>query len=133
TKRRHDYPMIFFGADKVLTICKENDPWERFRSTISDNSIEETYLSSSNSQNIELIENNNINNDIEVKLTHYKKIFDSALMLYRQEKDNPHFVKNFDTLLKPVVKAIEECESRLNARTQQRTWKSKNDLAFWLR
>ncbi|KAF0552568.1 ATP-dependent DNA helicase pif1 [Gigaspora margarita] len=133
TKRHHYYPIIYFGTDKVLTICKENDPWERFRSTISNNSIEVVNLSSSNLQNMELVERININNEIEEKLAYYKKIFDSALILYRREKDNPHFVKNFDTLLKPVVKAIEECESKLNARIQQRTWRSKNDLAFWLR
>ncbi|CAG8588731.1 33286_t:CDS:2 [Gigaspora margarita] len=105
TKRRHDYPIIYFVVNS----------------------------SSSNLQNMELVEKINVNNEIEEKLAHYKKIFDSALILYRREKDNPHFVKNFGTLLKPVVKAIEECESKLNARTQQRTWRSKNNLAFWLR
>ncbi|CAG8663519.1 7628_t:CDS:1, partial [Gigaspora rosea] len=86
-----------------------------------------------NLQNMELVERININNKIEEKLAHYKKIFDSALILYRCEKDKPHFVKNFNTLLKPVVKAIKEYKSKLNARTQQKTWRSKNDFAFWLR
>ncbi|CAG8822518.1 10646_t:CDS:1, partial [Racocetra fulgida] len=78
---------------------------EKFRSVIIDNSIEEL-SSCSNTQNIELIKRNT--NEIELKLTQYKKTFDSALMLYKREKNNVHFVKNFDNLLKPVVKAIEE-------------------------
>ncbi|CAG8759104.1 36464_t:CDS:1, partial [Racocetra persica] len=84
-------------------------------STIVDDFIEELSSNSSNLQNIELIEKNNANDEIEIKLAHYKKIFDFALMLYNRERDNAHFVKNFDNLLKPVVKAIEECEKRLNA------------------
>jgi len=43
-------------------------------------------------------------------------------MLYEREKDNDKFIKNFNTLLKPVVKAIEECGEKLNARAQQKTW-----------
>ncbi|CAG8751608.1 1023_t:CDS:1, partial [Racocetra fulgida] len=100
--------------------CQENDPWENFRSTIVDDFIEELSSNSSNLQNIELIERNIANDEIEIKLAHYKKIFDFALMLYNREKNNAHFVKNFDNLLKPVVKAIEECEKRLNTHTQQR-------------
>ncbi|GES78776.1 hypothetical protein RCL_jg21661.t1 [Rhizophagus clarus] len=78
---RHDYLLIFFGdgANKIPSICQENDLWER-------------------------------------------------------EKDNIHFVKSFDSLIKPVVKAVEECEKKLVARIQQSTWSSKSGrLAFWLR
>ena len=90
--------------------------------------------SSGNLQNIELVERSNTRYETEVKLAHYKKIFDSALQLYEREKDNTHFVKSFDTLMKPVVKAVEECEKRLNSCKQQSTWGSKNGkLAFWLR
>ena len=132
TVRRHDYPLIFFGTDKVPSICQENDSWERYEPTI----IENETLSSSNLQNIELVErNNNTKDEIEVKLAaHYKKTFDFALILYQREKDNAHFVKSFDTLIKPVVKAVEECEKKLAAHTQQSTWGSKNGkLVFWLR
>ncbi|PKY57331.1 hypothetical protein RhiirA4_478319 [Rhizophagus irregularis] len=41
---------------------------------------------------------------------------------------------SFDALMKPIVKAIEKCDKKLSARTQQNTWGSKNGkLAFWLR
>ena len=32
TIRRHDYPLVFFGdgANKIPSICQENDPWERY-------------------------------------------------------------------------------------------------------
>ena len=84
--------------------------------------------------NVELIESNSTTDEMEVKLAHYKKIFDFALMLYKREKDNVHFVKSFNTLMKPVVKAIEECKKKLDAHTQS-TWKSSKNrkLAFWLR
>ncbi|CAG8655111.1 13101_t:CDS:2, partial [Racocetra fulgida] len=65
-------------------------------------------------------------NEAKEKLTYYNKIFNSALMLYEREKTNSQFVKNFDTLLKPFAKAIEEYEEQLNALTQQKTWRPKN-------
>jgi hypothetical protein len=129
----NDYPLIFFGTDKIPPICQENDPWEKYNSIIIKN--KELHPSSSiNLQNIEIAERNNTRDNIEMKLAHYKKIFDFALTLYQREKDNTSFVKNFDTLMKPVLKAVEECEKKLAAHTQQSTWSSKNGkLAFWLR
>ncbi|CAG8736810.1 7782_t:CDS:1, partial [Gigaspora rosea] len=64
--------------------------------------------------------------EIKEKLAYYNKIFDSALMLYEREKTNDQFIKNFDAFLKPFAKAIEECEEKLNARIQQKTWGPKN-------
>ncbi|CAG8711768.1 13328_t:CDS:2, partial [Gigaspora rosea] len=102
-----DLPQDLLHEDNTQTICQENDPWEKFGSVNVDHSIEELNSSSNNSQSNELIERNNTNDELEIKLTYYKKIFDSALMLYEREKDNVNFIKNFDNLLKPVVKAIE--------------------------
>jgi hypothetical protein len=68
-----------------------------------------------------------------MKLAHYKKIIDFALILYQRKKDNISFVKSFDTLIKPVLKAIKKCEKKLVTHIQQSTWSSKNEkLAFWL-
>jgi len=133
TARRHDYPLVIFGTGKVSAIRQENDPWKRYESSI----IVDAKESPSSSENLQIvvleIENNTID-EVEEKLTHYKKTFDSALMLYKREKDNDRFVKNFDALLKPVVEAIKECEEKLNARTQQKTWGLKNGkLSLWLR
>ena len=50
----------------------------------------------------------------------------------QREKDNTHFIKSFDALMKPVVKVVEECEKKLGAHTQQSTCKN-GKLAFWLR
>ena len=137
TVRRHDYPLIFFGdnSKEILSICKENDPWEKYgRIIIENNHDQESCPSSSNLQNIELSEQNNTEDEIEVKLADYKKVFKLALKLYQREKDNVHFVKSFDSLMKPVVKAVKECEKKLAANTQQSTWNSKSGkLAFWLR
>src|SRR3954471_911120 len=125
--------MTILCTDKIPSICQENDPWRR---TIEDDFTNQFRSSSSNLRNVALIESDNTTDEMEVKLAHYKKIFDFALMLYQREKDNVHFVKNFDTLMKPAVKAVEECKKKLDAHTQQSTctWKaSKNGkLAFWL-
>ncbi|CAG8746989.1 18236_t:CDS:1, partial [Racocetra fulgida] len=40
--------------------------------------------------------------------------------------DNDNFIKNFDTLVGPFVKAIGECEEALRAHRQQDTQKSNN-------
>ncbi|PKY20875.1 hypothetical protein RhiirB3_434305 [Rhizophagus irregularis] len=69
----------------------------------------------------ELEERSSTKYETEVKFAHYKKIFDSALQLYEKEKNNTHFIKSFDTLMKPVVKAVEECKKTLNSSKQQST------------
>ncbi|RGB22410.1 hypothetical protein C1646_776135 [Rhizophagus diaphanus] len=122
TIRRHDYPLVFFSSEKVASICQENDPWKRY-----DDFTERSYPNSGNLHNTEL-------EKIDSMKLVYEKVFDSALKLYEREKDNTHFVASFDALMKPIVKAIEECDKKLSARTQQNTWGSKNGkLAFWLR
>jgi len=135
TVRRHEYPLVFFGTDKISPICQENDPWERYGPIIiEDYLIKESHPSSSNLQSIELAERNSAKDEIEVKLAHYEKIFNLALALYQREEDNTHFVKSFDSLMKPVIKAVEECEKKLGAHIQQSAWSSKSGkLAFWLR
>ena len=37
TKRHHDYPLVFFGTDKIQSICRKNDPWERYNPTLNEN------------------------------------------------------------------------------------------------
>ncbi|CAB5356877.1 unnamed protein product [Rhizophagus irregularis] len=119
TVRHHNYPLVSFGANKISSICQENDPWERYGPIIiEDYLIKGSHPSSSNLQSIELAERNSAKDEIKVKLTHYEKIFNLALVLYQREKDNTHFVKSFDSLMKPVVKAVEECEKKLGAHTQ---------------
>ncbi|CAG8845785.1 6724_t:CDS:1 [Racocetra persica] len=116
----------------LIQQLQENDPWVMNKLNIIDDT-EELSTSSSNLQNIILETRNNAIDEAKEKLTYYNKIFNSALMLYEREKTNDQFVKNFDTLLKPFAKAIEECEEKLNALTQQKTWGPKNGkLSFWL-
>ncbi|CAG8811204.1 19747_t:CDS:1, partial [Racocetra persica] len=80
----------------------------------------------------ELVVNHNIMEKRREKYTYYKKKFNAALELYQQEMDNDNFVKNFDALMVPLLKEIEECEAALQAHKQQATWKSKGKLAIWL-
>ncbi|CAG8830243.1 191_t:CDS:2, partial [Cetraspora pellucida] len=47
-----------------------------------------------------------------------------------QEMDNDNFIKNFDALMVPLLKEIEECEAALQAHKQQAIWKSKGKLAI---
>ncbi|CAI2181962.1 8822_t:CDS:2 [Funneliformis geosporum] len=70
---------------------------------------------------IEISERNNTGDEIIVKLTYYEKVFNSALKLYQREKDNIHYVKSFDSLIKSVIQAVEECEKKLAVHTQQST------------
>jgi hypothetical protein len=133
TARRHDYPLVIFGSARLPAISHANDPWERHGTVRIDEPTEETTSHAVNLRD-KTLTRTNAPDEIEEKLDHYKKIFDTALALYSREKDNAHFVKSFDGLMKPIVRAIEECEEDLDARTQQSTWGSKKGkLAFWLR
>ena len=65
------------------------------------------------------------------QLAVYRRKFESALTLYQREIDNDNFVRNYEVL---IIKAVNECEEALQARSQQGTWGPKNGrLAFWLR
>ncbi|CAG8478497.1 27991_t:CDS:10 [Gigaspora margarita] len=65
------------------------------------------------SQNISIMK------ERQEKYTYYTKKFEKALELYKREMDNDNFVKNFDTLVRPFVKSVEECEEALRAHKQQ--------------
>src|SRR5687768_13007174 len=50
----HNYPLVFFGANKISLICQENDSWKRYKSIIiEDYLIKESHPSFSNLQNAE--------------------------------------------------------------------------------
>ncbi|CAG8499294.1 6034_t:CDS:2 [Racocetra fulgida] len=69
----------------------------------------------------ELITNHNIMEERREKYAYYKKKFNSALELYKQEIDNDNFMNNFDALMAPLLKEIEEYETVLQAYKQQAT------------
>ncbi|CAG8810781.1 8143_t:CDS:2 [Gigaspora margarita] len=117
TMHQHNYPLLIFDADTTIPmICQENDPWETNKLNIIDNT-DALFTSSSNLQNRILETRNDAIDEAKEKLTYYNNIFNSALILYKREKTNDQFIKNFDTLLKLFVKAIKECKEKLNART----------------
>ncbi|CAG8811005.1 21989_t:CDS:1, partial [Dentiscutata erythropus] len=60
----------------------------------------------------------------------YKKKFNTALELYEREINNDNFVNNFDKLMMPILKEIDDCESVLQSHKQQATWKTQGKLAF---
>ncbi|CAG8769504.1 19060_t:CDS:2, partial [Dentiscutata erythropus] len=88
---------------------------------------------SSNLQNTSIITHESKMEERKEKYTYYAKKFEKVLELYKREIDNDNFVKNFDTLVGPFVKAVGECEEALQARNQQGTQRLGNKkLAFWL-
>jgi hypothetical protein len=134
TTRRHDYPLVTFSSDNMPTITIGNNPWSRFAQSVEeDDPVEE-----SAGQNIEhnvLIQSQH--DDMEKRwelVAEYEKKFKSAIDLLKKEVDNDKFVKNFNTLAKPLITAVDECEEALRARHQQSTWGSKKGkLSLWLR
>ena len=66
TVSHHDYSLVFFSADKISSICQENDSWERYGPIIiEDYLIKESHSSSSNLQSIELAERNSAKDEID--------------------------------------------------------------------
>lgn len=129
TARRHDYPLLTFDNDKLPPIALENNPWSRYQI------MEEISTSSTNCQDIIMTTEptENIFADRREYLAKLKTKFNSALKLYEQEIDNDNFVRNFEALMEPVIKEIDECEKALQARNQQNTWQRKSGkLAFYL-
>ncbi|CAG8604793.1 15169_t:CDS:2 [Cetraspora pellucida] len=132
TSRRHDYPLLTFGNNKIPVINPTNNSWTRFSTLDAVNDSIEINFKSNDLQNI-LIVNHNIMEERKEKYVRYKKKFDIALELYQREMNNDNFVNNFDVLITPLLREIEECETVLKAHKQQATWKSKRKLAAWLR
>jgi len=130
TARRHDYPLFTFNSDKLPSITPVNNPWSRYQITEKINSTQtdcqDIIMTTESTENI-------LVNRREY-LAKLKTKFDSALKLYEREIDNDNFVSNFEDLMKPVIKEIDECERALHTHNQQSTWQRKNrKLAFYLR
>jgi len=143
TTRRHDHPLLTFGVSEIPTLAPENNPWTRDATVVieddpvEDDPMEDNHVETGNSR-AAVLENASVtarHEELErrrEKLAQYRKLMDSALTLYEREIGNDKFVENFDGLMKPMVKAVGECEMALQAHKQQRTWTKDEKLAFWL-
>jgi hypothetical protein len=130
TMRRHDYPFLAFGMDAAATILQENNPWKRF---LEDNPVEEVSASSALPQQAAIATQEKIEARRE-ELAEWKKVMERGFELCEREIDNDKFVESFRNLMKPITKAVKECDEALKGHTQQETWGSKGRrLAFWLR
>ncbi|CAG8608945.1 15371_t:CDS:2 [Cetraspora pellucida] len=138
TQRRYDYPFLTFGLEKMPTILSTSNLWTRYNKNKENDPIEKECDSveegsSTFSHMHDVLAARNIIKLRQKKLSCYKKTFDAAIALYEREINNNKFTRNFDSLIKPIVKAINECEQVLNARKQQSTTGSSNGkLLFWL-
>jgi hypothetical protein len=135
TERRHDYPFLAFGKDKLPVITRSNNPWVRYGASIEEiNPYIEESSASTNQQDIQMPTRIDVLAERRERLAVYKRKLDLALTLYEREIDNDGFVRNFEDLMRPILKAVNECEEALQARRQQHTWLQKiGKLAFWLR
>jgi hypothetical protein len=134
TVRRHDYPFFIFQKDNLPTITPMNNPWVRYEVDEEIDTYEEGGSSTTNQQ--ETLERARLDTLTERRqqLAVYRRLFDSALTLYEREINNDNFVRNYEALMRPIIKAVNECEEALRARNQQGTWGPKRGwLAFWLR
>jgi hypothetical protein len=132
TIRRHDYPFLIFRKDNLPIISPMNNPWVTY-GTNEEIDTNEEEGSRSNIIQQETLEHTRLA-ERRRQLAAYKSKFESALMLYEREIDNDNFVRNYEALMRPIVKAVKECEEALQAYRQQGTWGPRNGmLAFWLR
>ncbi|CAG8478843.1 28712_t:CDS:2 [Dentiscutata erythropus] len=116
----------------ALEIELDQQLLEKYNPVENENKLVEEKSSTSNHV-YDISETCNIIELRQEKLSHYKKTFDTALVLYEREMNNDKFIENFDTLMKPIVRAIDECVQVLNAHKQQSTTESSNGkLSFWL-
>ena len=127
------YPFLTFEKDNLPNINLMNNPWVR----ITDETDEEIVINeeegSSSMIQQEMFERTRLA-ERHQQLAVYRKKFESALALYEREINNDNFVRNYEALMRPIIKAVNECEEALQARSQQGTWGPKSGrLAFWLR
>lgn len=129
TMRRHDYPLVAFGTNVPPAISQENNPWTRL---LEEEQAEEESTGLGPRQQA-------ISTDEEIdarreKLAQWKRVMERGFELCERELENDKFFENFSTLMKPITKAVGECDEALHAQMQQKTWGSKGGkLAFWLR
>ena len=125
TIRRHDYPFLIFKKDNLPIINPMNNPWIRLRDE-TDEEIdinEEEGLSSMIQP--ETFEHTRLT-ERHQQLAVYRRKFESALALYEREINNDNFVRNYEVLMRPIIKAVNECEEALQARSQQGAWGPKS-------
>lgn len=154
TRRRHDYPLLSFDGDNMPVIMITNNPWSRSVQAVEETDHveeenspveEETDPVEEENDPVEESSSQNVERNILMQAEHdamekrselvakYEEKFKLAMKLLKREMNNENFVKNFNTLAKPLITAVDECETALQARHQQSTWGSKKGkLAFWL-
>jgi hypothetical protein len=134
TKRRHDYPLLAFGTDLQAPILQENNPWRR---SIDNNGFAMSQSSSgqsSLSQHQRVVARQESMEARREELAEWKRVMARAFELCEKELDNDQFFEKFRNMMKPISKAVGECDEVLRAQTQQKTSGSKaGKLASWLR
>jgi hypothetical protein len=119
---------LLFGTNVSPAILQENNPWTRFL----EDPVEEGSAGSSPQQHA-VAAREKMEARCE-ELSEWRRVMERGFELCEKELDNDKFVESFRDLMKPITKAVKECDEALQAQTQQKTWGSKGGkLAFWLR
>jgi hypothetical protein len=119
TMRRHDYPFVAFGKNISVPILQKNNPWRKplqHRSSVVGSS-------SSGTLQQELARLETMESRRE-ELAEWKRVMERGFDLYDREMGNDRFVEQFRNLMKPITKAVRECET---------SGSKAGKLASWLR
>jgi hypothetical protein len=129
TRRRHDYPLIWFGEARA-NIDPANNPWTEENSLGEDTPMDEgdSNIGLNFQARNELIESR------KAELVEDEKMFKSLLEIVSDNVQNDHFYNAYKRLKQTLVNETKACQEALMARTQQNTWNPPRNskLAFRL-
>ncbi|CAG8634418.1 9232_t:CDS:2 [Dentiscutata heterogama] len=134
TLRHHDYPFITFGEMGIPRINANNNPWNN----VLHNKVLETMpvSESSSIQNTSALVTNRyeIIENRKDELSSDLKMFETLVKIINNNIENDKLYEAYKVLRQPLVNETIACNEALNAKKQQKTWKSRKtyNLAFWL-
>ncbi|CAG8457549.1 7642_t:CDS:1 [Cetraspora pellucida] len=132
TRRRHDYPLIWFG-EITTNINPKNNPWIESVKTSLDE-LENIIDKNDRSMELGFNNRNELIESRKIELAENKKIFESLLNIVTDNIQNDNFYNTYRRLRQALVVETKACQEALAARTQQRTWNPPRNskLAFRL-
>jgi hypothetical protein len=131
TKRRHDYPLIWFG-EACASIDPTNNPWTE---EMTENPLdEERQMNEDSDMELSIYARNEQIESRKDELEEDKKMFNSLLEIVSDNIQNDRFYNTYKRLRQTLITETKACQEALMSRRQQRTWNPPRNskLAFHL-
>ena len=124
TKRRHDYPLIWFG-EVCTSIDPASNPWTDIENPLYE---ESPVAEDGSNMDLSFQARNELIETRKAELAEDERMFKLLLEIVSNNVQNDHFYDAYKKLKQTLINETKACQEALTARTQQRTRVIRNLL-----